>query len=72
MPHITDYTEELLLKHLCLDEPMEQVATYMALFTDFPGRTGTISAEVSGAGYARVLVRPNDQSGLRWTLPGLD
>lgn len=64
---LSNYTEAAILNHLLRATAWPKpLGIYVALFTADPGESGSLAAEVTGGGYARVLCGPSDEA---WALP---
>lgn len=67
MSALSDYLEENILNLICNGDALSAPATYIALFTSDPTDAGS-GTEVSGGGYARVLVNANGGASPTWNL----
>ncbi len=64
---LSNYTEAAILNHLLRTIAwLKPLGIYAALFNGDPGEAGSLAAEVTGGGYARVLCGPSDET---WALP---
>lgn len=69
MAGMSDYLEDAVLKEIFRNTNLTPPTTYLALFTADPTDAGTLTSEVTGGAYARVLVNRDGATAPFWAAP---